>query len=91
MSSKRHCHVMLRLTEQELGLLNSAKPAGEELAVFARRTLLGTVQAAAGGGDLRRSAAFIVAALSPDIGFEEALSLYDEHACRREEVAGERH
>lgn len=78
MSAKRTHNVMLRLTPHEHERLMKAVPPGEEVAAFARRTLLSALD---GGqsGDVRRAAAFVVAALSSDIGFEEALSLFDEH------------
>ena len=78
MSEKRTRHVMLRLTRDEYARLTAAAPPGEELAAFARRTLLTTIDAHS-TADVRRAAAFVVAALSPDLRYEEALALFDEH------------
>ena len=78
MSTKRVHNVMLRLTEAERDRLDAARPAGEELAAFARRTLLHAVGNAT-SFDLRRTAAFVVAALSPEITFDQALGLFDEN------------
>ena len=74
---KRTHNVMLRFTEAELAALKAAAPAGEELAVFARKTLLESLGGAK--SNLRHAAAFIVAALSPDIDIAQALTLFDEH------------
>lgn len=78
MSTKRVHNIMLRLTEAERARLDAARPPGEELAAFARRTLLGAVDSAP-PSDLRRAAAFVVAALSPEITFDQALGLFDEN------------
>jgi hypothetical protein len=85
---KRDQNVMLRLTVAEHELLLGAKPAGEDKASFARRILLSSLSGPDGTDPmLRRAAAFVVAALSESIGFEEALSLFDDHvSARREEV-----
>lgn len=77
--TKRTRHVMLRLSEAEHRALADAKPAGEELAVFARKALLAAVAGPRPAEVARRAAAFTVAALSPEITFEEALALFDEH------------
>jgi hypothetical protein len=77
MNGKRTHNVMLRLTAEEHAALVAAAPAGDELAAFARRTLLQAINTPA--PDLRRTASFIVAALSPEIGYEEALALFDEN------------
>lgn len=75
---KRDRTVMLRFSDQEHAQLLAAKPANEELAAFARRLLLDSIS-----NDeirrFRRISAFIVAALSDSIEFEEALTLYDQH------------
>lgn len=76
---KRSHHVMLRLTADEYESLLAAKPPGEELAVFARKVVLAAARGPTPEELARRAAAFTVAALSPDIGFEEALALFDEH------------
>lgn len=78
MTAKRTQHVMLRLTPAEHEKLVSRAPAGEELAAFARRTLLAALEVS-GTSEAKRAAAFVVAALSSEIGFEEALRLFDEH------------
>ena len=78
MTAKRTRHVMLRLTDAEYARLDAAKPSGEELAAFARRTLLGALGEKP-VGDIRGAAAFVVAALSAEITFEQALDLFDDH------------
>jgi len=83
MSAKRARNVMLRLTDDEFERLTAARPDGEDLAVFARRTLLAAV-AGARPPDVRRAAAFVVAALSADIDFAEALALFDDHTTTTE-------
>lgn len=70
---KRTKNVMLRFTVRELDALTSEMPDGAELATFLRERLLAAA-------NLRRAAAFIVAALSKEIDFEEALYLFDKHA-----------
>lgn len=77
MSLKRSRNVMVRLTEEEFSGLSAALPDGEEIAVFARQTLL-TALSSQRPSEMRGVAAFIVAALSPDIGYEEALGLFDD-------------
>jgi hypothetical protein len=74
---KRTINVMVRLTPAELAALHAIVPPGEELAVFARRTLLSASRRDA-PPSLRSVAAFIVAALSPEIRLAEATALFDE-------------
>lgn len=85
---KRKRTVMLRFTDDEYEALVASKPRDEELATFARNAL---IEATAGRGPdevMRRAASFVVACLSPDISFEEALVLFDEHMTpEREEVS----
>lgn len=79
--------VMLRLSDDESESVVRSKPDGEVLARFARRTLVASVKGHDPNEGLRRAASFVVASLSPDITFEEALDLFDEHAgSGREEV-----
>ncbi len=85
MSAKRSRNVMLRLSDEEYEAVSAARPTGEEVAVFARRTLLAAL-ADAQPPDLRRAAAFVVAALSPDIDFNEALALFDDHTTQAEGI-----
>jgi hypothetical protein len=73
---------MLRLDDLEFELLAGARPEGEELASFARRALLDSLEARDPHHALRRAASFVVACISPEITFEEALDLFDEHAAR---------
>lgn len=73
LAGKRTKNVMLRFTSRELEALKSEMPEGAELATFLRERLLTAT-------NLRRSAAFVVAALSKEIDFEEALDLFDKHA-----------
>lgn len=85
----RRNHVMLRLSDEEHEAFLGKLPPGEDKAVFARKLVLSAV---ADGGlreTLRRSAAFVVACLSPEITFEEAVCLFDEHvpAGTQKEVA----
>jgi hypothetical protein len=78
---------MLRLSDDEFESVARAKPDGEELARFARRTLIAAVKAHDPSEGLRRAASFVVASLSPDITFDEALALFDDYASApREEV-----
>lgn len=79
MSPCRDRNVMLRLTPQEYATLTAARPAGENLASFARRTLLASLSPAPGPAPIREAAALIIAALSPVIDYDDALNLYDEH------------
>lgn len=79
MTAKRSRNVMLRLSDEEAAALTAALPPGEKPAVFVRRTLLAAL-ANAQPPDVRRAAAFVVAALSPDIDFAEALALFDDHS-----------
>ncbi len=75
---KRDRTVMLRFSAQEHAQLLAAKPEDEELAAFARRLLMSSLS----NGEIarfRQISAFIVAALSDSIEFEEALTLYDQH------------
>lgn len=74
---KRDRNVMLRFSADEHERLVASKPPGEDLAAFARRALLAAVDAES--GSVRRAAAFVVAALSDSIEFEEALALFDDH------------
>ncbi len=84
---KRKHSVMLRLSDDEFESVLQAKPGGEELASFARLALVASVRSHNPNEELRRAASFIVASLSPDITFEEALVLFDEYASStREEV-----
>lgn len=76
---RRSRSVMLRLNEDEYDALARAKPDGEDLASFARATLVEAVSGREPGGPMRRIASFIVACLSPEITFEEALVLFDQH------------
>lgn len=85
MTAKRSRNIMLRLTAAEFAAVAAAVPAGEEPAVFARRTLLAAVTGER-PTDLRRAVAFVVAALAPDIDFPQALVLFDEHAAQPEGV-----
>lgn len=88
---KRTRTVMLRFSDDEHSSLVRAKPDGEELASFARSVLVAATTGAAPDDALRRAASFVVACLSPDISFEEALVLFDEHVTpAREEVANGR-
>ena len=82
---KRNRHVMLRLSEEEHRLLLAAKPAGQNLAAFARAALVEGAQVDRSADSLRRVASFIVASLSPEITFEEALVLFDEHVSNHRE------
>lgn len=85
---KRRRTVMLRFTDHEYDLLVASKPPDEELASFARVALLEATRGRGPDEALRRAASFVVACLSPDITFEEALSLFDQHLTpQREEVA----
>lgn len=81
---KRSHHVMLRMTAAEHAALQAAKPPGEELAVFARKAVLSAASGRDSADRVRRAAAFVVAALSPEIGFDEALALFDDHVTRKE-------
>ncbi|MBI1213768.1 MAG: hypothetical protein GC190_20095 [Alphaproteobacteria bacterium] len=69
---------MLRFTAAEHEMILAAKPDDEELASFARRALMESLSGER-STPIRRVAAFIVAALSDSIEFEEALSLFDDH------------
>lgn len=85
---KRTRTVMLRFTDDEYESLVASKPQDEELASFARNALLEAIAGRRPDDALRRAASFVVASLSPDITFEEALALFDEHVTPdREEVA----
>lgn len=74
---KRDKNVMIRLTPAERERLTAALPPGEDLAAFARRTLLTAIDETE-TDRFRRAAAFIVAALT-EHSFEEALVLFDEN------------
>jgi hypothetical protein len=79
---------MLRFTDLEYESLVASKPQSEELASFARIALLDAIAGRSPDEALRRAASFVVASLSPDITFEEALDLFDQHVTHeREEVA----
>ena len=74
LNSKRTKKHMLRLSGAEEAALLADKPDHVPAAVHLRDKLLQAV-------DLRRTAAFIVAALSADeMSLEDALKLFDEHA-----------
>lgn len=88
---RRSCNVMVRLTDFEHKKLLDAKPETEELATFARRVLLRAIEQPEMKGELKRLAAFVVAALSPDIDFREALTLYDDHAVLSKESGHDGH
>jgi hypothetical protein len=82
---------MLRFADEEYESLVHAKPHDAELAAFARQTLLAAVSGKTPDEAMRRAASFVVACLSTDITFEEALVLFDEHvAPEREEVTNGR-
>src|SRR4051794_5127760 len=84
---RRQHSVMLRLSDDEFEAVTRSKPKGEELASFARRTLVDAVTFHNPNDELRRAASFIVASFSPDITFDEALALFDDYASSpREEV-----
>jgi hypothetical protein len=88
---KRKHSIMLRLSDEEFDSVSRAKPDGEELASFARASLVGCVASRDPHGALRLAASFIVACLSPDITFEEACNLFDDHVTEpRKEVANGR-
>jgi hypothetical protein len=79
---------MLRFTDDEYESLVASKPRDEELASFARNALLDAIAGRGPDETLRRAASFVVASLSPDITFEEALALFDQHVTpEREEVS----
>jgi hypothetical protein len=75
---KRNNNVMLRLNDEELGVLTHAKPQDDELASFARRALVASLMGRDPDQLMRRAASYVVACLSAEITFEEALSLFDE-------------
>lgn len=88
---KRKHSIMLRLNDDEFDSVIRAKPDGEELASFARASLVDSVTSRDPNGALRLAASFIVACLSPDITIEEALNLFDEHVAEsRKEVSNGR-
>ena len=76
---KRSKNVMLRLSDDEHELLMTAVPPGDDKAAFVRTALLSALNGPRTHDELRRAAAFVVACLSPEITFEEALCLFDEH------------
>ncbi len=78
MKPKRNCNIMLRLTEDELAKIEAAKPPEVGLATHIRQRLLIGVSFDKPTVDIRQLAAFVVAALSPDYGFEDALALFDQ-------------
>jgi hypothetical protein len=84
---KRNNHVMLRLSDEEHRLLLAAKPDGQNHAAFARAALVEDAKVDRSAAALRRVASFIVASLSPEITFEEALVLFDEHVPNDREEA----
>jgi len=71
MTSKRTANVMLRLTTDELALLDRRKPSGEERATFARQTLLKAISRKHSG--LREAVAAVVWALADDLTPEDAM------------------
>ena len=79
MKPKRKCNIMLRFTEEELAKIEATKPPEIGLATHLRQRLLVGVSFDKPTVDIRKLAAFIVAALSTELGFEEALALFDEH------------
>jgi hypothetical protein len=79
MKQKRKCNIMLRLTEEELAKIEATKPSEIGLATHIRQRLLVGVSFDKPSVDVRQLAAFIVAALSTELGFEEALAIFDEH------------
>jgi len=83
---KRLHQIMLRLNDEEFGVLSHAKPKDDELASFARRALLTSLADRDPDQLLRRAAAYVVACLSAEITFEEALCLFDEHVPVKEEA-----
>jgi hypothetical protein len=72
-TQKRIKNVMLRFTPKEMERLLGEKPDSVDLATYLRERVLAAA-------DLRATAAFVVAALSDKIDFEEALELFDKHA-----------
>ena len=76
---RRSKNVMLRLSAEEHELLSAAVPPGDDKAAFARTLLLSGLAGPEPHDQLRRAAAFVVASLSPEITFEEALALFDEN------------
>ncbi len=76
---RRSRNVMLRLSEEEHELLHAAVPPDHDKAAFVRRLVMSGLAAPRPNDHLRRVAAFIVACLSQEFTFEEALSLLDEH------------
>ncbi len=76
---KRKHSIMLRLSDDEFQSVVRAMPDGEELASFARTSLVNTVTSRNPNEALRLAASYIVASLSPDINFEEACDLFDEY------------
>ena len=92
-AATRPKNIMVRLSEDELRVLDESKPVREKRAVYARSVLLAglekpTDRTAVTRGDLRRAAAFVVACLSPDISWERALELFDEFASSETESEG---
>jgi hypothetical protein len=69
--TKRTNNVMVRLSSPELEAVLAAKPDDVPLAVYLRERITRSA-------DLRLVAAFIVAALSPDLTLEATLKLFDE-------------
>lgn len=76
---KRSNNVMLRLSDEEHKVLAAAVPPGDDKAAFVRKALMSALDGPDPQVQLRRASAFVVACLSPEITFEEALSLFDEH------------
>ncbi len=72
-TQKRIKNVMLRFTPKEMERLLGEKPDSVDLATYLRERVLAAA-------DLRAAAAFVVAALSDKIDFEEAFELFDKHA-----------
>jgi hypothetical protein len=84
---------MLRLSDEEYEMLLAIKPPAEDFASFARAALVASARRDEAPETLRRAASFIVASLSPDFTFEEALDLFDEHVLepRKEHSNGRSH
>lgn len=79
MAEPRRKTVMLRFTEAEFEIVSaSAKAADQEVAVFLRERALEAIRGPK-ADPLRPVAAFIVAALSSEIEFSDALNLFDSY------------
>ncbi len=90
---KRTRQIMVRLNDEEFARFLARKPVGEEPAAYARRVILDAGAPDESGTELRSAASFIVACLSPDLTFEDALTLFDEHVtpCPEEVADGRGH